>query len=144
MKRLFSIMLAMVVTLLCSLSVSATDIGWGNMDSNIGGTAEPNWDYTNSAKAMISVSGNDVTGTSVIRANSSVTKITITTELQLKEGNSWRSIDGRGTTVFSRDGSFTHTFKDVSDGKYRIKTIGRVYVGDNYETVYAYSTEMTV
>ncbi len=144
MKKLFSIMLAMVVTLLCSLSVSATDIGWGNMDDNIGGTAEPNWNYTNSASALISVSGDEVTGTSVVRGKSNVTKITITTELQLKEGNSWRSIDGRGTTVFTYHGSFTHTFKDVSDGTYRIKTIGRVYVGDKYETVYAYSTEMTV
>lgn len=139
MKKVLSILVATAMMFCFCVCTYADDT-----DTNYNDQISPQYSYTERISSTISKSGTTLTCRSTVSGFSGTTKITITQELQKKNGTSWPSINGRGTTVFSSHANFVQPYSNVDKGTYRVKTIAKVYKGSNYETVTAYSTTVSV
>lgn len=135
MKKIISFILTLCIAVCASASAFAFEESNFN-DNNI----ELYYLYTGSVHSTLSISSKTATCHSSVQGFSDkVTKITITQELQVKDGSKWVSKYGMGKTVYASSTSFVKTYSNLDSGSYRVKTIAKVYSGTSYETVTAYS-----
>lgn len=100
--------------------------------------------YTQSAYATLSIVSNNANCSCSVTGYSGVaTKITVTLVLQKKTGNSWSNIYAKGKTFNSRIANFSYTYNSLSSGTYRTKLSAKVYSGNDYENVTAYSSNVS-
>lgn len=139
MKKIICLILFVVFSACMATSVSAL-----NVDRVIDDEIGLQYVYTNYVTSRLNISSKTATCTSTVNGiPGKVTRITITQELQKKNGTSWKSILGRGTTVYTSSAYFVQKHTGLSSGTYRVKTIAKVYSGTSYETVTAYSTAVS-
>lgn len=99
--------------------------------------------YTQSITSRLSISNRKASCTSIVTGNSSkVTKISVTQTLQKSTGSNWRTVISSSKTSYTSVCSLLNTFS-VSSGKFRLKTVAKVYNGSNYETLTAYSSTVS-
>lgn len=135
MKKLVSLVLALCIAVCASVSAFAADKSTVQNDG-----IELYYSYTESVTSLLSISSKTATCNSVVYGYpDKTTKITVTQELQIKDGSKWVSKYGMGKTVYATSTSFVKTYKNLDSGSYRVKTIAKVYSGTSYETVTAYS-----
>lgn len=138
MKRLLSFFLsaALMITTF-GLTASA------NVVTSPEDEISPQYAYTQSISSGLSISNLKASCTSVVIGNSSkTTKIYLTQTLQKNTGSSWRNVITSSKTSYSNVCFLLNTF-GVSSGKFRVKTVAKVYSGSNYETLTAYSSKVS-
>ena len=136
MKRITSLALAAILALNTSFVVSA--------DPDPETPAEPGiieeYQYTSSISSDLSISGNTATCRStVIGYSNTATRVEITQTLQKKSGNSWNFYTSWVKNYYTWYGILQTTKSGLSSGTYRLKTVARIYSGNNYETITFYS-----
>lgn len=141
MKRIFSLMIAVVMIMCLSVTAFA-------LDEEPPVPIEPiePYLYTKKITSYLNISSNIATCVSeVIGYPSQVTKIEITQTLQETfSGNSWYYIAGWSKTYYSSTAVYSNTKSPIGSGHYRVKTEAKVYNGSSYETIISYSTIVTV
>lgn len=139
MKKLICLFLTVMFSVCIATSAYALDV-----DKAIDEKIELQYVYTNYVTSMLNISSKTATCKSNVSGiPGTVTKITITQELQKKSGSTWTSIRGRGKTVYTSGTSFVQTYSSLDSGTYRVKTIAKVYSDTSYETVTAYSSTVS-
>lgn len=105
----------------------------------------PCYSYTSYVSTALSISNGDaICTTSAAGMNTSISKITITQTLQRKSGSSWVDVWSWTNTKNYWYYDYTNYHYPLTKGAtYRVKSIVKVYVGSNYETIYSYSGEKT-
>lgn len=137
MKKLISLVISLALIACIPLNAFAVPETQSNDNSEIA----PCYLYTNGISSILGISGTTATCTSTVTGYSQLaTKIQITKTLEKKNGSSWDTKATWVDTFYSFSCSFTNTKKYLSSGTYRVKTVAKVYNGDKYETVTAYST----
>lgn len=102
MKKLICLILSVVFSACMATSVSAL-----NVDRVIDDEIGLQYVYTNYVTSTLNISSKTATCKSTVNGiPGKVTRITITQELQKKNGTSWKSILGRGTTVYTSSAYF--------------------------------------
>ena len=98
------------------------------------------YQYTNSISSDMSISNNTASCKSVVRGFSGLAnKVVITQTLQKKNGNSWTYVTSWSKTFNSWLAIYTTSKSSLSSGTYRLKTVAKIYSGNNYETITVYS-----
>lgn len=139
MKKFICLFLSIMFSVFIATSAFALEV-----DQSIDEEIELQYVYTNYVTSMLSISSKNATCKSNVNGiPGTVTKITVTQELQKKSGSTWTSIYGRDKTVFTSGTSFVQTYSSLDSGTYREKTIAKVYSGTSYETVTAYSSTVS-
>ena len=110
---------------------------------------EPRYTYTTSATSTITNSSSNsskVYCTATLKGNSTITKIEATQYLEKKNGTTWSTVNGCVWSNSSNRNSLTmsNSKSNLSSGTYRVRTVFKVYSGNNYETVEKVSSEATV
>ncbi len=126
---LFSVIMA--VTMFCGISAYAV---------------EARYAYTNSATSSLSISGSKATCRSVAQGNSTVTKISGTQYLEIKNSDKWETVKDctwNGSTE-SNYLLLSNSKSNLDSGTYRLRTVFTVYSGTNSETVEKTSSEVTI
>lgn len=139
MKKIICLILSVVFSACMATSTFALDV-----DSVVDENVELQYVYTSRVTSSLIITSKTATCESVVKGYpDKVTKITVTQELQKKDGSTWTSIRGRGKTVYTFSTSFVQTYSSIDSGTYRVKTIAKVYSGTSYETFTAYSTAVS-
>ena len=141
MKKLFSLLVAVVVMLCLSMNVLALDV-----EPQVPIDPEDPYMYTQNITSTLNISSGKATCISqVLGIPSFVTKIEITQTLQQTFGGiSWYYIDSWSKTYYSTTAVYSNTKSPIGSGHYRVKTEAKVYCGSSYETIISYSTTVTV
>ena len=102
--------------------------------------------YTSSANSDLTITANTANCKSVVTGYmGQTTKIEVEQILEKETStNNWVEVKTWTTTVYSYKISFTNEKSKLSSGKYRVTTIAKVYVGDNFEQTTTHSTETVV
>lgn len=136
MKRIFAILLSIVMSLGMGFSAYALPEEETPIDIEF----VDEYSYTDKISSDMSISNNTATCKSVVRGDTSLaTKIVITQTLQKKNGNSWTYVTSWSKTFNTWYAIFTTSKSSLSSGTYRLKTVAKVYSGNNYETITVYS-----
>ena len=105
----------------------------------------PRYNYTNTCRSSLYISGLDGECISYLLGYSGITtKIVVKQYLQVRDGNRWRTSQYWTNTYYSYHASFVNDRTLYSGNTYRVYSEFTVYSGSNYENVYAYSTTHTV
>lgn len=136
MKRIFAILLSIVMSLGMGFSAYALPEEETPIDIEF----VDEYSYTDKISSDMSISNNTATCKSVVRGDTSLaTKIVITQTLQKKNGNSWTYVTSWSKTYNTWYAIYTTSKSSLSSGTYRLKTVAKVYSGNNYETITVYS-----
>lgn len=136
MKRIFAILLSIVMSLGMGFSAYALPEEETPIDIEF----VDEYSYTDKISYDMSISNNTATCKSVVRGDTSLaTKIVITQTLQKKNGNSWTYVTSWSKTYNTWYAIYTTSKSSLSSGTYRLKTVAKVYSGNNYETITVYS-----
>ena len=136
MKRIFAILLSIVMSLGMGFSAYALPEEETPIDIEF----VDEYSYTDKISSDMSISNNTATCKSVVRGDTSLaTKIVITQTLQKKNGNSWTYVTSWSKTFNTWYAIYTTSKSSLSSGTYRLKTVAKVYSGNNYETITVYS-----
>lgn len=139
-KRIMSLMLTVIVYAMLPFTTVFAE----EYDRPIDDVIIEEYAYTRSATSSISISSKNATCSCYVDGISGkATKITVTLELQKKNGTSWNSIYARGKTVNGRTASYSYTYNSLSKGTYRTKVTAKVYSSKKYETVTTYSSSLS-
>ena len=131
-KHLSALLLVVIVlSLICGITAYAV---------------EPRYIYTTSATSTINISSSTAYCKGTARGNSSVTKIEATQYLEKKSGTTWSTVSGCTWSDSASSNSLTisNSKSNLTSGTYRVRTVFKVYSGNNYETVEKISSEATV
>ena len=71
------------------------------------------------------------------------TKVEITHTLQKQIYGYWSDIETWSNTFYSWYGNLVSTRSNLSAGMFRLKTVAKVYCGNNYETITVYSSQVS-
>ena len=100
--------------------------------------------YTYSITNDLSISGNTAQCMSIVVGYSNLTtKIRVEQTLQKKNGSSWSDKVIFTNTYNSNVAIYSTQKSGLASGTYRLKTVAKVYSGDDYETVTKYSSTCT-
>ncbi len=136
MRRIIAIMLSFVMT----LGMSTTAFADPEEETPVVIEITEDYLYTNKISSDLSISNHTATCKSVVRGDSSLaTKVVITQTLQKKNGNSWTYVTSWSKTFNTWYAIYTTSKSSLSSGTYRLKTVAKVYSGNNYETITVYS-----
>lgn len=137
MRRIIAILLSFVMTLGMGVTAFAEPEEEMPIDIEI----IEDYQYTNKISSDMSISNNTATCKSVVRGDSSLaTKVVITQTLQQTFGGcSWYYVDSWSKTFNFWYAMYTTSKSSLSSGTYRLKTVAKVYSGNNYETITVYS-----
>ena len=135
MKRLMSLAMTILLALNTSLVVLA------DPDPEV--PVEPGiieeYQYTSSISSSLYISNKSASCQSTVYGFSNLaTRVEITQTLQKKSGNSWNFYTSWVKNYYTWYGMLTTTKSGLS-GTYRLKTVAKVYSGNNYETITVYS-----
>lgn len=133
-KKIIAAIVMTIVAVVClSSTVLAQEVSVYNL-------------YTSSCSSTLSVSG--TTANCISQATgyrNETTKIVITQKLQKKTSTgSWSQVSCWIETDVGYKGYATNSKSSLSKGTYRLKTVFKVYAGDNYETLTKYSSTKTI
>lgn len=134
-KAIIAIVLSLSVLFSAGIPVCA--YGGGNI-------ASPYFLYTNSAKSTLIISGNTAYCESVIKGDSTVTKIYATQYLEKKNGNKWETVDSWSDSVSGKSLSMSNSKDNLGSGTYHLRTVATVYSGSKSEPVVKTSMEVTI
>lgn len=136
MKKLISVLLSLTLVFTNCLFVSAEP----DLDAPVDIEIIEDYQYTASLTSTLSISNKTASCKSVVRGISNIaTKVIVTQTLQKKNGNSWNNVISWTKTFNSWYAIYTTTKSSLSSGTYRLRTIAKVYSGNNYETIPVYS-----
>ena len=140
MKKIISLALAALLALNTSFVVLA--------DPDPETPVEPGiieeYQYTSSISSSLYISNNTASCEStVIGFSGLATRVEITQTLQKKSGNSWNFYTSWVKNYNNWYGILSTTKTGLSSGTYRLKTVAKVYSGNNYETITVYSSTRT-
>ncbi|MBQ8966958.1 hypothetical protein [Ruminococcus sp.] len=136
MKRILAILLSFVMSL--GMGISAYALPEEETPIDIEFVDE--YSYTDKISSDMSISNNTATCKSVVRGDTSLaTKIVITQTLQKKNGNSWTNVTSWSKTFNTWYAMYSNSKSSLNSGTYRLKTVAKVYSGNNYETITVYS-----
>lgn len=131
MKKMFVVILAVItaVAMLCGITVCAA----------------PRYAYTTSVTSTLSISSNTAYCKSILRGDSTVTKIEAVQYLEKKNGTKWQIVSGCtwSDSANSRYLTVSNSKSGLSSGTYRVRAVFTVYSGTSYETVEKISSEVT-
>lgn len=127
-KRIFSILLAVIIFTMIPLGVSAE------------AAVQPRYTYTAVHSAALVIKDDVATVEGYVDGYSSVTSIRLTLTLQKKVLWWWSDVTEWGKTVQDNYASMSKT-ESVGGGTYRVKLVATVYSGSASETVEGYSSE---
>lgn len=138
MKRLISVLTAVLMCFSLSVTASAASIG----------IVQPFYEKAKEAKSELSINGTTAICESTARGNSDVVEITVDQYLQ-KQGLLWiwSTFDDAewSETVQSNYLSVTNTKTGLTSGKYRLKTVFTLVSNDRTsEKITVYSQEKSV
>lgn len=137
MKRLIAVFLSFAMLSAASFSVSADN----ELDTPIDPEIVEEYQYTASLTSTLSISNNTATCNSVVRGMSNLaTKVVVTQTLQKKSGSTWTYVTSWSKTFNSWLAMYSNSKSSLSSGTYRLKTVAKVYSGNNYETITVYSS----
>lgn len=142
-KRIVSLAVILVLSVVCMTSGASAE-GINALPG--GGTASPNWNYTNSCTTTFYFSGTTAhCHSSLTGYNGKTTKVEITQVLQKKDSSgNWKVVQWWYEIDSGYIGSATHTVSDLSSGTYRLYTAFRVHAGLAFETITICSAEKTL
>lgn len=136
MKRMLAVFLSVAMISAASFSVSADN----ELDTPINPEIVEEYQYTSSLTSTLSISNNTATCNSVVRGMSNLaTKVVVTQTLQKKSGSTWTYVTSWSKTFNSWLAMYSNSKSSLSSGTYRLKTVAKVYSGNNYETITVYS-----
>lgn len=136
MKKLTIVALA-VLTL---LSINIVAYAEPNMDTPVDEVIIEEYQYTSRLNSDVSISNNTASCKSTVYGFSGLTtKVVITQTLQKKSGNTWINVTSWSKTFNTWFAIYGNTKSSLSSGTYRLKTVAKVYSGNNYETITVYS-----
>ena len=102
------------------------------------------YQYTASIRNELYISNHTAECKSVVRGFSGLaTKIEITHTLQRKIGTSWDYVAGWNQTFNNWYAIYTTSKSSLVSGTYRLRTIAKVYSGNDYETIKIFSNTAT-
>ena len=137
MKKLFSILLAIVISFCMSVSVIATE-------TPMEGDVAPCLEYAKNVKSYLTIASDTATCTSKITGISgTTTKILVIQTLQKKSGSTWGDIAVWSDVYIGTSYTFINTKTSLSSGSFRVKTYAKIYSGSSYETTTEYSGTVT-
>ena len=91
--------------------------------------------------SSLSISGKKASCVSIVHGFSGLaTKVVITQTLQKQNGSTWTYVSSWNKTFNTWLGSLSNSKSSLSSGTYRLKTVAKVYSGNNYETITVYSS----
>lgn len=100
--------------------------------------------YTLMISNYLSINDNTAQCLSTVVGHSNVTtKIRVEQTLQKKNGSSWSNKVIFTNTYNSNVAIYSTQKSGLASGTYRLKTVAKVYSGDDYETVTKYSSTCT-
>lgn len=140
MKRIITAFLSLALILSCGTDVYAEE----DFETPEEDIIIDEYIYTYSISNSLSITNNTASCISIVVGHSNVTtKIRIEQTLQKKNGSSW-SDKVIFTNIYNSNVAIYSTQKSgLASGTYRLKTVAKVYSGDNYETVTKYSSTCT-
>ena len=107
----------------------------------LAGSVTPRYMYTSSILSDLTISGSTATCISEVKGHlGETTKIRIeqVLEKETSPGN-WEEVDSWINVVNNYRSSLTNAKSGLSNGTYRVKTVARVYVVENFEQNTVYS-----
>lgn len=140
MKRVFSVLLAALMTICFCVTASAEPEPEAPVEPGI----IEEYQYTASIKSYLSIIDRTATCQSVVRGiHDLATKVEITHTLQKQIYGYWSDIETWSNAFYSWYGNLVSTRSNLSAGMFRLKTVAKVYCGSNYETITLYSNQVS-
>ena len=126
-------------------AVSWAETAMNPLNNQQGSIISPCMLYIYEAKSNLTISGTKATiSASAIGYESYATKAKIVAELQVKNGNSWTTVETWTVTNNSDTAKVSETYTVTSGNTYRVKATATVWEGNLSETQTVYSSEKTV
>jgi len=144
MKQKLSKIIIVVTLVGILMAIPVFSVHATELDTPIGDEIIEEYQYTNSVSANLSIASKTATCRSTVVGKSGVTKIVLTQYMQKYVNGSWTNVSTWNKTVNTYVVSFTNTKSSLSSGTYRTRTVAKVYKNNNYETVSANSSNVTV
>ncbi|MBQ7071486.1 MAG: hypothetical protein IJM87_09435 [Ruminococcus sp.] len=136
MKRIISIALV----ILLSINTSIIAFAEPETDTPIEPDIIEEYQYTSNLGNDLYISNKTASCQSSVYGFSGLaTRVEITQTLQKKSGSSWNFYTSWVKNYYTWYGILTTTKSGLSSGTYRLKTVAKVYSGNNYETITVYS-----
>ncbi|WP_028509276.1 hypothetical protein [Ruminococcus sp. NK3A76] len=140
MKKIISAILSLVLVFNCGSAAFAE----GEYDTHEDEITTEEYIYTRQISNYLSISNNTASCLSTVMGYPDVTtKIRIEQILQKKNGSSWSNKVYFINTYNTYIAIYSTQKSDLQSGTYRLKTIAKVYSGDDYETITKYSNTCT-
>ena len=137
MKRIVALMMSLMLLTGSNLTVFATPEEGTFVDDEI----IEEYQYTANVTSSLSISGKKASCVSIVHGFSGLaTKVVITQTLQKQNGSTWTYVSSWNKTFNTWLGSLSNSKSSLSSGTYRLKTVAKVYSGNNYETITVYSS----
>lgn len=134
-KKIYSLVLALVLATICILPVSAEP---GN-DYRVDNPDPAKYVYVNTVVTGLSISGGVASIEVTVKdPNHNTTQIKTTATLQKKSGTSWEYVASWNKTSSTHSLILAKT-KSVKKGTYRVKNVTKAYSGSASETIVQYS-----
>lgn len=137
LKRTIITVIAMSMLLLSFGLVSAT-----NQDEKMSGT-ETRYQYIERISVGLSITNGTAKVTTEVKdIDGDTTSLSCTATLQRKMGDSWKKVRSWSKSTQSNT-LYLSKSKNVSKGKYRVKSVVKAYRRNDHETVTKYSGTVT-
>lgn len=139
MKRLISAIVSLTLVLSCGASVYAEDYDTPEEEIDI-----EEYLYTHQISNELGITNHTASCMSTVLGYPELTtKIRIEQILQKKNGSSWSNKVYFINTYNTYIAIYSTQKSDLQSGTYRLKTIAKVYSGNDYETITKYSNTCT-
>lgn len=138
-KKIYSLVLALVLVAICVLPVSAEP----DNDYRVYNPDPAKYVYVNTVVTGLSISGGIASIEVTVKdPNNNTTQIKTTATLQKKSGTSWE-YEASWNKVSSTHSLILAKTKSVKRGTYRVKNVTKAYSGSASETIIQYSPTIT-
>ncbi|MCH5325513.1 MAG: hypothetical protein J1E39_09925 [Eubacterium sp.] len=140
-KKIFSVMLALVMVFNSLLSMTASAAAPGNGG---GDTASPMYQYTSSVTSRLTINGK--TATCESKATGTTSSLIEADQYLERHTFLWwyETVGQWGKSTTTKSLTMTNTKSNLTGGVYRVRTVFKVYNGTKYETIEVISDEVTI